>query len=113
MDVSELHRLRQEIQLLRRLGKEFRIPLTNGVGGHGEIVVRRLTLAHDRWQITDGAASNARVWIADDWKPINDVGLEAAHPYSLDEALTVAHQVAEYEGAAYEAEVRASDPDQD
>ncbi|MEW1565767.1 hypothetical protein AB0454_22610 [Streptomyces sp. NPDC093509] len=105
---GELHHLRQESLLLRSLAQEFRIPLTNSVGGYGEVVVRRWTLAEDRWQVTDGAAKDPKVWIDGEWLPITDVGLEKAHPYTLDEALKTAHQVAEYEGATFEAWVKAT-----
>jgi hypothetical protein len=103
---SELHHLRQESLLLRSLAQEFRVPLSNAVGGYGEVVVRRWTLAQDRWQVTDGSVTDPKVWIDGQWLSIASVGLEKAHPYTLDEALKTAHQVAEYEGAAFEAWVK-------
>lgn len=105
---GELHHLRQESLLLRSLAQEFRVPLTNSVGGYGEVVVRRWTLAQDRWQVTDGSLTDPKVWIDGQWLPITSVGLEKAHPYTLDEALKTAHQVAEYEGATFEAWVKAT-----
>jgi hypothetical protein len=92
--------------LLRSLAQEFRVPLSNAVGGYGEVVVRRWTLAQDRWQVTDGSVTDPKVWIDGQWLSIASVGLEKAHPYTLDEALKTAHQVAEYEGAAFEAWVK-------
>lgn len=109
MSCSELHHLRQEALLLRSLATEFHIPLTNAVGGYGEVVVRRLRPGADRWTVTDAANTNAKAWIDGDWKPITDLGMDAAHPYSLDEALKTAHQVAEYEGATHEAWVKAAE----
>lgn len=93
------------------LATEFRVPLTNEAGGYGEVVVRRLRLGADKWCVTDGANSQSKVWVDGQWTAITDLGLDAAHPYSLDEALTTAHQVAEYEGATYEAWVKATGPD--
>jgi hypothetical protein len=107
MSDAELKCLRAELQLLRTFGSEFRIPLTNTVGGYGEIVVRRQSLKLDQWQITDGANSNPKVWVACDWRPIADLSMDAAHPYTLYQALQVAAQLAEYEGAALEALVTA------
>lgn len=107
-EATELHHLRQEILLLRSLAQEFRVPLANAEGGYGEVVVRRWTLASDRWQVTDGATADPRVWVDGEWKPLTSVGMEAAHPCTLDEALKTAHQVAEYEGATYEAWVKAT-----
>lgn len=107
MTNTELHYLRQEALLLRSLTTEFHVPLTNAVGGYGEVVARRMTLDSDKWQVTDGANANRQVWVEGEWKAITSLGMDAAHPYSLDEALKVAHQVAEFEGATFEAWVRA------
>lgn len=106
---NELHHLRQESLLLRSLAQEFRVPLTNTVGGYGEVVVRRWTLGEDRWQVTDGSMTDPKVWADGGWLSIGSVGMEKAHPYTLDEALKTAHQVAEYEGATFEAWVKGTD----
>lgn len=99
-----------DIDTLRALAYELHVPLTNEIGGYGEIVIRRATLADDAWLITDGATTNARIWIDGDWRPYSDYGIRAAHCYTLDQAITEARQVAEYEGAAFEAHVRATAP---
>ncbi|MGW0334262.1 hypothetical protein ACWD0J_20740 [Streptomyces sp. NPDC003011] len=107
MSDAELESLRAEVQVLRTFVSEFRIPLANTAGGYGEIVGRRQSLKLDQWQITDGANSNRKVWVAGDWRPIADLSMDAAHPYTLHQALQVAAQVAEYEGATLEALVNA------
>lgn len=107
---AETTRLRQDNALLRSLAYEFHVPLSNQEGGYGEVVVRRWTLTDDLWEITDGANTNRQVWIDDAWQPVADVGLTTSHRYALDQALVVARQVAEYEGATYEAWVRATRP---
>lgn len=99
---EELHHLRQESLLLRSLATEFHVPLTNTV------VVRRLRLGVDRWSVTDAANTNSQVWIDGEWRLATDLGMDAAHPYSLDEALKTAHQLAEFESATYEAWVKAA-----
>jgi hypothetical protein len=106
MSEAELARLRAESQLFRALVSELRVPLTNSVGGYGEIVVRRQSLKLDQWQITDGANSDPKVWVAGKWRPIADRSMDAAHPYTLDQVVQVAAQVGEYESAALEALVR-------
>ncbi|MFD9443356.1 hypothetical protein [Streptomyces sp. NPDC060001] len=107
---NELHHLRQESLLLRSLAQEFRVPLPNTEGGYGEVVVRRWTLATDQWQVTDGSTADPKAWIDGQWVSFGSVtgGVDRLYPYSLDEALKTAHQVAEYEGAAYEAWVKAA-----
>jgi hypothetical protein len=88
---------------------EHRIPVAPPVGGYGEIVVRRDTLADDRWCITDGANRDRKVWVDGNWRPAADYSMAAAHPYAFDEAMAEARQVAVYEAAATEAQVRAID----
>lgn len=97
----EAARIQQESKLLRTLAYEFRVPLPITVG-YAEVVVRRFTLAHDQWEITDGANHDRKVWVDDGWQLASDVGLAAAHRYTLDEALATAHQVAAREAAAIE-----------
>lgn len=104
---KETARLQQEIAQLHSLATELRVPLPNAAGGYGEIVVQRLSLAADLWAVTDGANTKPRVWVDDDWRPLHDLGFTGAFRYTLAEALTVAHQVAEYEGAASEAQAQA------
>lgn len=88
---------------------EHRVPVAPEVGGYGEIVVRRNTLAADRWCITDGANRDRKVWVGGNWQPATSMGLDAAHPYTFDQAMAEARQLAVYETAATEAQVRAID----
>lgn len=104
---QEAARLQRENTLLRTLAVELRVPLPNTAGGYGEIVVQRWTLAADQWAVTDGANTNRQAWIDNDWRPLRDANAADAFRYALDEAITVAHQVAEYEGAVSEAQARA------
>lgn len=87
------------------LAHEFRVPLTNEVGGYGEVVVEKDS-GLNRWAVTDGALTGKCAWADGYWQHISDIGRKAAYAYALDEALDLAHQVAEFEGAAYEAQVR-------
>jgi hypothetical protein len=100
-------RLRAENDMLRSLAVEFRVPVPNELGGYGEVVVQRWTIKQDRWLIADGANTNSKIWIGGNWRPYLDYGIAEAHCYTLDEALAEARQVAEYEAAAFDAQVRA------
>ncbi|MGI5142596.1 hypothetical protein [Streptomyces sp. CA-106110] len=56
--------------------------------------------------MTDGAAQSRRVWVDNDWQQLSRVG-SAAFMYGLDDAMTVAYQVAGYQAAAIEAQANA------
>ncbi|MFJ9771186.1 hypothetical protein ACIRVF_08075 [Kitasatospora sp. NPDC101157] len=94
---------------------QFRLPLTNTVGGYGEITIQRgEDLYHDKWAVTDGAFSGCRAWTEADgwtagsgWQYISDIGRANAYRYTLQEAFEVARRVVEIESACSEAEVAA------
>ncbi|MEU2834907.1 hypothetical protein ABZ667_40800 [Streptomyces lavendulae] len=95
------------------LAHEFRVPIPDvGVGGYGEVVVRRQPDgAGERWAVTDGAFSGLRAWgDGEGWRYVSDIGRTAAYRHSLEQALELAHQVAEIEAACYQAEVAAVRP---
>ncbi|MCY0922362.1 hypothetical protein OS965_30095 [Streptomyces sp. H27-G5] len=94
------------------LAAEFRGPLPQDkAGGYGEVVVRRDGLG-TLWAVTDGAFSGLRAWVdGEGWRHISDVGRVVAYRHSRDQALLLAHQVAELEAACFQAEVAAASPD--
>ncbi|NGN68449.1 hypothetical protein G5C51_31700 [Streptomyces sp. A7024] len=99
-----------ELEVLRRqmaLVVEFRVPVPDrGIGGYAEIVVRRERVDVDRWAVTDGAFTGLRAWVeGEGWQYVSDVGRAVAYAHGRDEALLLAHRVAELEAAAFEAEV--------
>ncbi|OEV14070.1 hypothetical protein [Streptomyces nanshensis] len=112
-EVDQARRVAVALEQQLALAREFRVPLPNQVGGYGEITVEKdpgLRL----WAVTDGALSGKRAWVDGDWQRLTDIGRPAAYTHPLDEALELAHQVAEFEGAAYEAQVRVGQrPDAD
>ncbi|MFE7194033.1 hypothetical protein [Kitasatospora sp. NPDC057541] len=86
------------------LAVEFRVPIPQGpVGGYGEVVVRRDETGTG-WAVTDGALVGLRAWIeGEGWRPVRDIGRAAAYPHTRDQALGLAHQVAEIEAACHQA----------
>ncbi|MFF4741301.1 hypothetical protein ACFY2W_36270 [Streptomyces sp. NPDC001262] len=96
------------------LASEFRVPLPDaGVGGYGEVVVRRQQDGlGERWAVTDGADTGLRAWVdGEGWRHVSDVGRAVAFRHTREEALGLARQVAEIEGACYQAEIDAHRPD--
>ncbi|MFD0353630.1 hypothetical protein ACFVHW_07755 [Streptomyces sp. NPDC127110] len=92
------------------LAHEFRVPIPEaGVGGYGEVVVRRRPDgAGERWAVTDGAFSGLRAWVeGEGWRYVSDIGRAAAYRHSRESALELAHQVAEIEAACCQAEIAA------
>ncbi|MFJ6384695.1 hypothetical protein ACIQI7_32395 [Kitasatospora sp. NPDC092039] len=82
------------------LAVEFRVPIPQGpVGGYGEVVVRRDETS-DGWAVTDGALVGLRAWVEGEdggWQPVRDIGRAAAYKHTREQALGLAHRVAEYE----------------
>ncbi|MEV8124066.1 hypothetical protein AB0P07_08125 [Streptomyces sp. NPDC085944] len=87
---------------------EFRVPLPEGLGGYGEVVVKRESSASDRWAVTDGALVGLQAWADDRWQYVTDVGRAATFVYSLDDALDVAEHVARVEQEKHDARIRAN-----
>ncbi|MFD5433751.1 hypothetical protein ACFWJ4_16570 [Kitasatospora sp. NPDC127067] len=87
-----------------RLAVEFRVPIPQGpVGGYGEVVVRR-DQTGDGWAVTDGALVGLAAWTENDgWQPVRDIGRAAAYRHTREQALDLAHRVAEIEAANYQA----------
>ncbi|MFJ2191573.1 hypothetical protein ACIOJE_27190 [Kitasatospora sp. NPDC087861] len=85
------------------LAVEFRVPIPQGeAGGYGEVVVHR-DQAGDGWAVTNGAMVGLRAWIEDEgWRPVRDIGRAAAYKHTREEALALAHQVAEIEAACHQ-----------
>ncbi|MFB8401291.1 NUDIX domain-containing protein [Streptomyces sp. NPDC055912] len=96
------------------LASEFRVPLPQGsAGGYAEVVVQQ-GLPGDAWGVTDGALTGLRAWIdGEGWRRVSDVGRGAAFGRGREEALLVAHQVAELEAACYQAQIAAGQPEED
>lgn len=78
------------------LAREFRIPLTNTMGGYGEVTVER---GDTGWAVTDGAIGGKQTWVDGSWRYITDVGRTAAFAHTLDQAIALGHEVAAIEGA--------------
>ncbi|WP_043271972.1 hypothetical protein [Streptomyces sp. CT34] len=111
-DTADVVALRQQLAM----ASEFRVPVPDtGVGGYAEVVVKRqLDGRGERWAVTDGAFSGLRAWVeGEGWRYISDVGRAVAYRHTRDEALAMAHQVAEIEAACYQAEVAANRPEVD
>lgn len=90
------------------LASEFRVSLPEGLGGYGELVVRRESTDSDRWAVTDGAVSGLRAWVEPDgWQYVAEVGRVEAFAYGLDEALALAEDVARIEQERHDARIRA------
>ncbi|GGQ80994.1 hypothetical protein [Streptomyces flaveolus] len=90
------------------LASEFRVPLPEGLGGYGEIVVQRESTGSDRWAVTDGALCGLRAWIdGDGWRYVSEVGRRVAFACSLDEALDLAEVVAKMMQEQHDAAIRA------
>ncbi|MFE3326828.1 hypothetical protein [Streptomyces sp. NPDC059176] len=85
------------------LAREFRIPMTNELGGYGEVVVER---GDTKWAVTDGATTGKQAWVNGAWRYITDVGRVAVFTLSLQEALALGHEVAAIESARTDALVR-------
>ncbi|MDH6709878.1 hypothetical protein P3T27_006627 [Kitasatospora sp. MAA19] len=85
------------------LAVEFRVPIPQGpVGGYGEVVVRRDETG-DGWAVTDGALVGLAAWTeTDGWQPVRDIGRAAAYRHTREEALDLAHRVAEIEAANHQ-----------
>ncbi|MFD5663405.1 hypothetical protein ACFWIK_00650 [Streptomyces anthocyanicus] len=90
------------------LASEFRVPLPDGLGGYGELVVRRESADSDRWAVTDGALAGLQAWAGDRWQYVTDVGRAATFVYSLDDALDMAEHVARVEQERHDARIRAA-----
>ncbi|MFD0405551.1 hypothetical protein [Kitasatospora sp. NPDC127116] len=98
-----------------RYATQFRLPLTNIVGGYGEITIQRGEGEYrDKWAVTDGAFTGLRAWAEPDgwtdgagWQYIGDIGRANAYRYTLEEAFEVGHRAVEIESACCEAEVAA------
>lgn len=88
---------------------QFRLPLTNRVGGYGEVTIERGAGDYrDRWAVTDGSLVRLRVWTgADGWRFISDIGWAAAYRHTLRDAFTLARRAVEIESACYEAQINA------
>ncbi|MFD8078164.1 hypothetical protein ACFV3E_36555 [Streptomyces sp. NPDC059718] len=86
-----------ELDALRRHAVEVRVPVGYRSGGYGEVVIRRESLARDAWCVTDGANTNAQVWLDGCWVPMSETGLTAAHAYDIAAALDAAEQAAAFE----------------
>lgn len=87
---------------------QFRLPLTNTVGGYGEIVIERGEGPHrHKWAITDGAFTNRQIWIEayGGWTPASSISLATAYDLTLDEAFKLGQRVVEIETARLEAEI--------
>ncbi|MFE2639391.1 hypothetical protein ACFXKF_32310 [Streptomyces scopuliridis] len=95
------------------LASEFRVPIPQGsAGGCGEVVVKQ-DLTGDAWGVTDGALTGLQAWIdGEGWRYVSDVGRAAAFRRTREEALLLAHQVAELEAACYQAEIAATRPEE-
>lgn len=90
------------------LASEFRVPLPDGLGGDGEVVVRRESTGSDRWAVTDGAVSGLQAWVYPvGWQPVAEVGRDAAFAHSLDDALDLAEDVARIERGRFDARITA------
>ncbi|MFI0742410.1 hypothetical protein ACH4PU_30690 [Streptomyces sp. NPDC021100] len=92
------------------LASEFRVPLPDaGAGGYGEVVVKRQQDGPgDRWAVTDGADTGLRAWVdGEGWRHVTDIGRAVAFRHTREEALLLAHQVAEIEATCYGAEIDA------
>lgn len=88
------------------LAAEFRVPLPDGLGGYGELVVRRESVGSDRWAVTDGAVSGLRAWLdPDGWQYVAEIGRTEAFAYGLDEALDMAEDVARLERERHDARI--------
>ncbi|MFD4904184.1 hypothetical protein [Kitasatospora purpeofusca] len=87
-----------------KLATEFRVPVPRGpVGGYGEVVVRRDDTGSG-WAVTDGALVGLRAWTeGEGWRPVGDTGRQAAYRHTREEALDLAHRVAEIEAANHRA----------
>ncbi|MEV8324568.1 hypothetical protein [Kitasatospora sp. NPDC056731] len=92
-----------------RYATQFRLPLTNTVGGYGEVTIQRGESQYrDKWAVTDGAFTGLRAWTdPDGWQYISDIGRANAYRYTLEEAFEVGCRVVEIESACYEAEINA------
>lgn len=88
------------------LAVEFRVPIPQVVpaGGYGEVVVRRDETG-DGWAVTDGALVGLRAWTEGEdggWRPVSDIGRAAAYRHTREDALALAHRVAEYEAITHQ-----------
>lgn len=88
------------------LASEFRVPLPDGLGGYGEVVVRRESAGSHRWAVTDGSLNGMCAWVDGTWAYVGDVGRDAAFCYDLDDALRDAEHVARRERDCIEASIR-------
>lgn len=88
---------------------QFRLPLTNTVGGYGEVTIERGAGDYrDLWAVTDGSLTELRAWVEPDgWRHITDVGWAVAYHHTLREAFALGRQVVEIESACLEAQINA------
>lgn len=90
------------------LASEFRVPLPEGLGGYGEIVVQRESTGSDRWAVTNGASTGLQAWVYPvGWQHVARVGRDVAFAHDLDDALELAEAVAKIEGERLDARIRA------
>lgn len=96
-------------ETLLQYATQLRIPLTNDVGGYGEITIQRGEGPYrNKWAVTDGSLTSLQVWTSPDgWQPISRLGWAGAYTHTLDEAFALGRQVAEIEGACTEAQFNA------
>ncbi|MFE9810662.1 hypothetical protein [Streptomyces sp. NPDC005548] len=88
------------------LASELRVPLPQGLGGYGELVVQRESTGSDRWAVTDGSLVGLQAWVdGDGWRYVTEIGRAAAFVYGLDEALDVAEVVARFEQERHDARI--------
>ncbi|RLL66963.1 hypothetical protein [Streptomyces sp. Z26] len=88
------------------LATEFRVPLPEGPGGYGEVVVRRRALNSTLFAVTDGSMHGTCAWVGDQWQYLGDCGRDAAYVHDLGSALALAEEVAQLERASIEASIR-------
>jgi len=88
---------------------QFRLPLTNKVGGYGEITIQRGEGDQRHlWAVTDGAFTGIQAWTEPDgWRYISDIGRAAAYRHTLRDAFDLARRAVEVESACWEAQINA------
>lgn len=101
-------KLHTPVEMLK-YATQFRLPLTNTLGGYGEVTIQRGEGQHrERWAVTDGSLHRLQIWTEHDgWRYITDIGATAAYRHTLDQAFEVAQRVVEIESACLEAEINA------
>ncbi|MCZ0983879.1 hypothetical protein O1L60_44760 [Streptomyces diastatochromogenes] len=102
----------QRLEELAEKAGEFRVPLTNTLGGYGELIVERGPGPFDHlWAVTDGAQREKRFWhvgaAGAGWYYLSDTGPSFAYKHDLTAALALAEEVAALEGARLDKEIAA------